>query len=422
MNCLRLISTAPKFGLSAPDDAAEKNVLRLLNAKEYLLSHSSSLGIALLWALILMAAHNKLLAQHELLTLKQLDEVFQEPIQSDELEGELQRQLSPEEQSRQPVFVQEDAFTNGARAIVDIPGQRPLGLGGPASDRAPLKSLFFWSPQQALKGQPGNFAISGAEVELGYPISIDSNGIWLALGGVQRLDVSTSAVLPDSGLPVPNQLWDIEAGVMHIHDLGDDKQAGGMLRVGSPSDQPFGAWRDMTVTFLGFMTIPSGERDAWSFSLFYSPTGQIIYPIPGIAYVWRPSERLQANLGIPFSLELKPTDSLMLTASYMPLNNVQVLLRQSLGESWSIYGGYRTLNETFLLADRENNRERTYLFDQRLTLGGQRDLGRGWSLDVSAARLFDRQFFQAEKFSGRRRDELSIDSGVAITLQLVWTR
>ena len=378
--------------------------------------------MSLFLALILMTAHNTLLAQNELLSLKQLDEVFQEPIRSDEFDGELKRQLSPEEQSRQFVVIQEDAFPNGAGATVDIPARRSPGIGGPASDRAPFKSLFFWSPQQAVKGQPGNFAISGEEIELGYPISIDSNGIWLALGGVQRLDVSTSAVLPDSGLPVPNQLWDIEAGLMRIHDLGDDKQAGGMLRVGSPSDQPFGAWRDMTVTFLGFMTIPTGERDAWSFSLFYSPTGQIIYPIPGIAYVWRPNERVQANLGIPFSLELRPTDSLMITASYMPLNNVQLLLRQSLGESWSIYGGYRTVNETFLLADRENNRERTYLFDQRLTLGGKRELGRGWSLDVSAARVFDRQFFQAEEFSGRRRDELLIDSGVAITLQLIWTR
>lgn len=378
--------------------------------------------MALFLALILMTAHNKLLAQHELLSVKRLDEVFQEPIQSDELGGELQRQLAQEEQSREFASAPEDTFPKGDGTTGEIPRRRLIDSGGPGSGRAPFKSQLFWIPQQALKAQPGNLAMSGEEVELGYPIRIDSNGIWLALGGVQRLDVSTSAVLPDSGLPFPNQLWDIEAGLMRIHDLGDDKQAGGMLRVGSPSDQPFGAWRDMTVTFLGFMTIPSGDRDAWSFSLFYSPTGQIIYPIPGVAYVWRPNERLQANLGIPFSLELKPTDSLMFTASYMPLNNVQCSLRQSLGESWSIYGGYRTVNETFLLADRENNRERTYLFDQRLTLGVQRDLGRGWSLDVSGARIFDRQFFQAEKFSGRRRDELSIDSGVAITLQLIWVR
>lgn len=387
-----------------------------------MLSKGLFLRMALFLAFILTRAHTTLLAQHEILSVKRLDEVFQQPDQSDELGGELQRRLAQEEQSRQFISVPDDAFSMGDAATAEIPRRRLIDSGGPGSKRAPFKSEIFWIPQQALKGEPGNLAMSGEEVELGYPIRIDSNGIWLALGGVQRLEISTSAVLPDSGLPVPNQLWDIEAGLMHIHNLGDDRQAGGMLRVGSPSDQPFGAFRDMTVTFLGFMTIPSGDRDAWSFSLFYSPTGQIIYPIPGVAYIWRPNERLQANLGIPFSLELKPTESLLLTASYMPLNNVQVLLRQSLGESWSIYGGYRTVNETFLLAERENSRERTYLFDQRLTLGIQRDLGRGWSLDVSAARIFDRQFFQAEKFSGSRRDELSIDSGVAGTVQLTWTR
>ena len=78
---------------------------------------------------------------------------------------------------------------------------------------------------------------------------------------------------------------------------------------------------------------------------------------------------------------------------------MQVLARQSLGEAWSIYGSYRTVNETFLLADRLEDRERTYLFDQRLTLGIQCQLGRGWSVDLSAAYVFDRQMFQAEKFS-----------------------
>jgi hypothetical protein len=178
----------------------------------------------------------------------------------------------------------------------------------------------------------------------------------------------------------------------------------------------------MTVVLLGFLTVPSGERDAWSFSLFYSPTGQIVFPIPGIAYVWRPNPRFQADLGIPFAMEYRPTDSLSLSASYRPLNDIRVLLRQSLGASWSVYGGYETVNDTYWLADRENDRERTYVFDQRLTLGLQRKLGGRWTLDVSAAYVFDRQIFLAEKFSGSRRDELRIEPGVGGTIQLLWTR
>jgi len=304
---------------------------------------------------------------------------------------------------------------------------RPEGdrrdAGSPdGSRREPFTSRLWWIPQQDLRNQPGDLAMNGEDVEVAFPIWIDSHGIWLALGGVQRLEISTSAVLPNSGLPVPNQLWDIEVGTMHIRELANGWRAGGMLRVGAPSDQPFAALRDMTVTLLGFLTVPSGQRDAWNFSLFYSPTAQIVWPIPGVAYVWRPNDQFQANLGIPFSLDFRPTETLTVTAGYRPLNHFHVLIRQTLGESWSIYGGYRTVTETFLLADREDDRERTYLFDQRLTLGMQRELGRGWSLDLSAAHVFDRQIFQAEKFSGSRRDELAIAPGVAGTLQLLWTR
>ena len=368
------------------------------------------------------ASESHLLAQQEVFRLEQPDEIFDDAAQI----GTPRSNRSPEAIADSSFLssqsTPDDEFAMGMPSAVPNRQSRPKGGGLPGQDRSPFKFRLFWIPAQSVQGQSGNLAISGEEFDLGVPIRIDDDGIWLAVGGVQRLDINTSVRLPDSGLPVPNQLWDIEGGVMHIRDLGDDRQAGAMLRVGSPSDQPFAALRDLTVTFLGFLTIPARNQDAWSFSLFYSPTGQIIYPIPGVAYVWRPNDRLQANLGIPFSLEYHLTETSVFTASYMPLNNVQVQLRKSLGQSWNIYGSYRTVSETYLLANRENAQDRTYLFDQRLSLGLQRTIGRGWSVDLSAAYVFDRQFFQAQKFSGSRRDELSIDPGVAAALQLIWNR
>ena len=381
-----------------------------------------SLGFMLCLILVWIEAGSQLRAQQEFFLLEQPENIFSDPPKSDALRAELSRNVLAEAPLLQNGPIPDDEFAVGITSTGQIPRRQTLGGGPPGQDRAPFKFRLFWIPAQSVKGQSGDLGVSGEEFDLGIPIRIDDNGIWLAMGGVQRLDINSSVRLPDSGLPVPNQFWDIEGGLMHIRDLGDGRQAGGMLRVGSPSDQPFAAWRDLTVTFLSFLTIPARNQDAWSFSLFYSPTGQIIYPIPGVAYVWRPNDRLQANLGIPFSLEYKPTETSVFTASYMPLNNVQVSLRQSLGQSWSVYGSYRTVSETFLLADRENAQERTYLFDQRMSLGLQRKLGRGWSVDLSAAYVFDRQFFQAEKFSGSRRDELSIDPGVAGTLQFMWNR
>lgn len=306
-----------------------------------------------------------------------------------------------------------------------VPSQlrpRRSGFGmGDGDQRAPVRFRAEWLPSASLRNQPGNWETHQEELSLGVPLRIDDDGIWLGLASVEQLGIGTSAVLPNTGLPLPKQLWDIELGVMHVRELGDDWRAGGMVRVGSPSDRPFSELRDMTLSLLAFLTVPSGDRNAWNFSLFYSPTGQIIFPIPGVAYVWRPHDRFQAQLGVPFSFEYRATDALTVTASYRPLTNVDLLVRLALGERWALTGGYRTVNETYWLADREDSRERTYFFDQRLTVGLQRTLGTNWNVELSASYVFDRQVFQAVKFSGPRRDELDIESGLGAAILIGWS-
>lgn len=380
------------------------------------------LGLPLCLLSMYLGASSTLPAAEMFLPLRDPADVFTESNASSSLDGPLASCEFPEGALLERLPPPEDEFAVGIASTGRLSHPRALRDGPSNSDRSPFKSGLFWMPAQAVQNQPGELAISGQELDFGLPLRIDDQGIWLAVAGIQRLNLRSSIMLPDSGLPVPDQLWDLEGGLLHRCTLADGRQVGGMLRIGSPSDRPFAAWRDLTVTFLGFLTIPAREEDQWSFSVFYSPTGQIIFPIPGVAYVWRPNDRLKASLGIPFSLEYHPTETSFFTASYMPLNNVDVLLRQSLGEAWSVYGGYRTRSQTFLLADREVTRERTYVFDQRVTVGVQRELWRNWSVDLSTAYVFDRRFFQAEKFSGSRRDELVIDPGIAATLQLMWTR
>ena len=56
------------------------------------------------------------------------------------------------------------------------------------------------------------------------------------------------------------------------------------------------------------------------------------------------------------SPKIRPTETLTVTASYRPLNNVQVLVCQSLGEAWSIYGrpSADETSRTSLFKDRNN--------------------------------------------------------------------
>ncbi|TWU30225.1 DUF6268 family outer membrane beta-barrel protein [Bythopirellula polymerisocia] len=294
--------------------------------------------------------------------------------------------------------------------------------GPPGGDRSPVSSRAYWFPVQNLRSQPGDWSQAGTELNLAAPLSLKPGNIWLATGNVEYMSINTMAVLPDSQLPVPGELWNIGLGVMNFRELDNGWDSGTIISIGSASDRPFAALRDMTATAIAFVEIPHGERDAWNLSLFYSPTSQLPYPLPGVAYVWRPSETFTANIGVPFSLNYQPTKTFTLTASYFPLTNFDVLAKWQLNDYWSLYSSYRVVNETYWLDERLDKNQRFYLFDQRVSLGARRKLFAGLSLDVWGGYVFDREVFQSESFSDNRQDEISIDPGFLGVVQLSWSR
>ncbi len=300
----------------------------------------------------------------------------------------------------------------------------PSRLGPMGNDRSPVRFVGTWMPGQQVQGQASDLGLTGFQANLAAPLRIAPDGrrIWLATSNFEYLQIDTKAIFPDSLVDVPQDLWKFNLGAMHLRELDNGWSGGGMLSVGTASDRPFAALREMTMTSLAFLNVPRGPRDAWNFSLFYSPTSQLPFPIPGAAYAWRPSDRFTANLGVPFSLRYQPTDAWTFSADYRPLTAVNLRVSRSLGADWNLYARYEVVNETYWLAERTNSQDRLYLFDQRAALGLDRRLPAGFILDLSAAYVFDRRIFQAESFSGSRSDGLDISPGAAISLMLLWSR
>ena len=86
------------------------------------------------------------------------------------------------------------------------PRSRDGGLGAGFStggSRAPFTARLSWIPAQALKNQPGELAVQSEELELAFPVRIDADGIWLALGSVQRLAAQHVGRAPGFRSPGP---------------------------------------------------------------------------------------------------------------------------------------------------------------------------------------------------------------------------
>ena len=325
--------------------------------------------------------------------------------------------------------LEEDFFSSEPIADADTepvpPLRKPRRGGGPFGSAAPVSLGGFWAPPTAVVRQPATLGINAQFARIAAPLVQPREGdpLWIGIGRFGRLELATDAILPDSGQPVPDQLWLVETGVTHIRPRASGDTLGGTFLFGSASDRPFAAGRDLTLMAIAFWNRPArNDRDEWNYSIFYSPTSQLPYPLPGAAYAWRPSESFEAKIGVPASFEWRPDERWTISAAYFPLVNANVEARRRLDDDWSFVAFYRTDTQIYFLADRLIDDERFYVFDQRAAMGLERRLGNGFTLEAMASWLFDRELFQGTNFTSGRTDVVEFDPGPGLSLQLMWRR
>lgn len=339
----------------------------------------------------------------------------------------------PPRDDRRPALVppidfnlEEDTFASEPISDADPEAVAPRRRSGPPfGAAAPVSIGAFWAPAAAIDGQDADLAVNAEFARVAMPLGMPAEGkpLWLAIAKFGRLELATDAVLPDSGRAVPDQLWLVETGFMHVRPLADGGSIGGNFLFGSASDRPYAAGRDLTLMTVVFYNRPAARGDdEWSYSVFYSPTSQLPYPLPGIAYVWRPSDRLEAKIGLPPALEWRPTDDWSFTANYFPLVNFNATARRRLADGLALIAFYRSDTEIYFLADRLQDDQRFYVFDQRAAVGLERTIGRGFALEATASYLFDRRLFQGVNFLSDRTDLVAVDPGLGLSLQLLWRR
>jgi hypothetical protein len=290
------------------------------------------------------------------------------------------------------------------------------------AERAPFRLATSFAPNESVRGSDDSLAARSIASQVGFPVRIYPDGILLGTSSLKYTRLSTDAVLPRSGTSVPDELWDVRAGMFLTRELASGWKVGGLFNFGSASDQPFNSADELTLTSLGFLSVPAKNRDAWNFSLFYSPTSQLAFPIPGVAYLWRPSDELEAQIGLPASLTYAPSDSFSFRARYTPVTDVFVEARQAVAPDWSVFTRYQIVNETYFLADRSEREDRFFQFEQQVGAGLSRRLPAGFSFEIGAAYLFDRRFFHSSDFDLDSDDQIEVDPTVSYSFQLIWNR
>jgi hypothetical protein len=294
-------------------------------------------------------------------------------------------------------------------ASAGLGGMVGAGLGGGGFGQPGYSAT--WYPSAKVAGRPQELSLFRQNLSLGVPVWRNGFDTLLMTASMRHSLVSTDAILPDTGRAFPSELWRINFGLNYMHRFDNGWSGGLMTSFGSASDKPFNSIHEMNVAMAVFLRVPANyERDAWLFSLMYSPVANLNFPIPGIAYVWNPSSDLQINIGLPSSVMWRPIEDFTLNFSYIPLTNINARATYRITDKISLYGGYEFLNDSYFLADRVDRRNRFMGFEQRLIGGLRYDFWKHAALDLNAGYSFERFYAEGIK---------AVDSPIVSTSHLV---
>lgn len=331
----------------------------------------------------------------------------------------LPRPVPPESVMGDPLFEPPD-FLSDRRDEDDRLGGRDRLNALSDAERAPFRLFTHYVPSRSVRNSPSNLSAHTVGGQIGVPLRIYTDGIWLATASFQTTELSTSAVLPVSGTPIPDRLWDIRNGMFFSRKLANDWRVSGLFNFGSASDEPYNSSSELTFTALGFINIPARDLDTWDISFFYSPTSPIPFPIPGLAYHWRPNDQFAAQIGLPASLIYSPNDSFVLRARYTPVAEVLVEANQAIDRDWGVFVRYRVGTQNYFLAGRADRELLFTQFEQQIVTGLSFHFENGFTLDLSAGYLFDRRFFLDTGFDLNAKDLIRVESGAILSAQLIW--
>lgn len=291
-----------------------------------------------------------------------------------------------------------------------------MGFGASSSDS--LRYGTMWFPNVPVRGQATQFQMIGQDLSFTHPLWTDAVNALSLSGNARNRLAETDAVLPDTGQPYPENLWNVNLGLRYARQMGNRWMAGGGLSIGSASDHPFASIHEMNVGMNAMLRMPQGEHNAWILSLMYSPTSELTFPVPGVAFSYNPSPQFHANIGLPFLVTWRPTDDWQFQASYMLIHTIHLKALHRFAAWLSGFATYDWSNETYILLDRPEDNDRFFLYDQRVSMGLQASTAWHWMASVSAGYVFDRFMFEGTSFASRGFNRLNLGDGPFAAMNL----
>jgi hypothetical protein len=191
-----------------------------------------------------------------------------------------------------------------------------LALAGPITSSASWYGPLASSENQELFATEKKLGPTSTEVRLpsgsfSCPLWANDRNEWSA-----SATASPPSFCTGSRQAPPASPWTVGAGTAYQHRLKNGWIGGWSATAQSGSNNTGTNWGPVSAWVNAFVQVPQNPHADWQLSLSYSSSNAWCSALPRIAYMWHPSESLQAGVGLTLPVCDRPEAGLSLNLSF----------------------------------------------------------------------------------------------------------
>lgn len=284
--------------------------------------------------------------------------------------------------------------------------------------------------EAGVRGQDAELGFHKQELAVTAPLYQDDEEQWRFTSQVWSLCLHNNATLPDTGEPVPDELWDIRVGGGYGRKLDGDKVLGVHATAGSASDRPFARAGQTALSATAFLYWPEtrqagadgtpAKETGWLTYLTAQSqlNGSGAYAFPGAGYYLN-SQYLDGLFGVPVVwVQLKPAPPLAVQGLFIP-SRAMLDATYEIAKGVALYATYDWEYLNFFRHDRADDDEQFYYQEQRVYAGVELELADNALLTLGGGYGFDRRFYESDNpFCGSQRNRFSVGDGAIAFVKL----
>lgn len=283
-------------------------------------------------------------------------------------------------------------------------------LAGPAN--MPMSILrFSGSDEPAITGDRDQSHFSQQKFFISTPINYVPTDAANMSWKWSQLNIGKGLSLP-SGKVLPSELYESEYGLSYKHSDHDAHFWGFSTSFGSASDKTFSSKDNSTLNANIFYSQSTDPVGRWIWLVNYSNNRSFAneVPLPGFAYIYKPSKDFFGIFGFPFAYIRYQIDENWNTSALMGPYIYRFEIAKKLIGPYQAFAHLDSSLQNYYLDQRAEKEHRLFISETKSTLGLKGPLNRILYLEMNAGLAFARSISESKNYEIKKDNHLLLEN------------